>query len=89
MEKVIPSISFVVCTYNGRLRLPKVLDALAKQDLNAEVIVVDNTSTDKTGEWVQGYWNAIEGIRPILKVIYEPKAGLLHASFQCENIFQM
>lgn len=79
MEKVIPSISFVVCTYNGRLRLPKVLDALAKQDLNAEVIVVDNASTDKTGEWVQGYWNAIEGIRPILKVIYEPKTGLLHA----------
>ncbi|MFZ2151968.1 MAG: glycosyltransferase [Minisyncoccia bacterium] len=79
MEKVIPSISFVVCTYNGRLRLPKVLDALAMQDPNAQVIVVDNASTDQTGEWVEKYWAAINGVRPTLKVISEPKAGLLHA----------
>ncbi len=79
MKKVIPSISFVVCTYNGRLRLPKVLDALAKQDPNAEVVVVDNASTDQTGEWVEKYWAAIDCTRPTLKVISEPKPGLVHA----------
>ncbi len=48
-----------ICTYNGAKRLPEVLDCLVDQsyigDLNWEVIVVDNNSTDETPQVVQTY----------------------------------
>lgn len=47
-----PQVSVVIPAFNGALRLPRVLAALAAQDAPAgsfEIIVVDNASTDDTG----------------------------------------
>jgi glycosyltransferase involved in cell wall biosynthesis len=47
-----PRVSVVIPTFNGALRLPLVLAALAEQDApdgSFELIVVDNASTDDTG----------------------------------------
>src|SRR5690606_1396175 len=48
-----------ICTYNGASRLPYVLDKLREQknveDLEWEVLVIDNNSSDETAEVVFSY----------------------------------
>jgi glycosyltransferase involved in cell wall biosynthesis len=46
-----PELSVVLCTYNRAARLPAALEALMRQSTNLdyEVIVIDNNSTDATG----------------------------------------
>ncbi|MAG63255.1 hypothetical protein CMO84_07000 [Candidatus Woesearchaeota archaeon] len=46
------AVSAVICNYQGREYLPACLDALGACDL-AEVIVVDNASTDGSLEWLR------------------------------------
>ncbi len=73
-------VSVVVCSYNGALRLPRVLDHLARQqapDLNWEVIVVDNASTDGTGEIARRCWPECHPAP--LRVVSEPRQGLAFA----------
>jgi glycosyltransferase involved in cell wall biosynthesis len=52
-------ITVAIPTYNGEVRLPKLLDKLFTQSgvehLNWEIIVVDNNSSDKTYELVKNY----------------------------------
>jgi GT2 family glycosyltransferase len=50
-----PTLSVVVVTFESRAWLARCLDALAAQDLDQpwEVLVVDNGSTDGTGEWLR------------------------------------
>lgn len=51
-----PSISVVVCTYNGRRTIRDCLDGLRKLEYpNFEVIVVNDGSTDGTGQVAEQY----------------------------------
>jgi GT2 family glycosyltransferase len=43
-----PTLSVVVCSYNGATKLGDCLDALARQRIPVEVLVVDDGSTDGT-----------------------------------------
>jgi GT2 family glycosyltransferase len=53
-------LSFIVCTRNRVRQLPRTLDSIAsaladKPDLAAELVVVDNGSTDGTAEFLHGF----------------------------------
>lgn len=69
-------LSVIICCYNAERRLPKVLDAILKQDreLIREIILVDNSSTDKTRACIEDYsgryphWN--------IRYVYEETQGL-------------
>ena len=68
-------ISFVIPAYNEEKRLPQCLEAidceLARTACDAEVIVVNNASTDHTGEIARSYsW---------VRVVDEPLKGLVRA----------
>lgn len=68
-------ISFVIPAYNEERRLPICLAAvereLSRTPCDAEVIVVNNASTDRTGEVARGYaW---------VRVVDEPRKGLVRA----------
>lgn len=55
------SVSAVVLTYDGRRLLDVILPSLADQTQPAqEVIVVDNGSSDGTGEWLRAEWPAVQ-----------------------------
>ncbi|MFW6047129.1 MAG: glycosyltransferase family 2 protein, partial [Candidatus Woesearchaeota archaeon] len=46
-----PKISAIICTYNRDKYLPKAIQSLVDQTLDAsqyEIVVVDNRSTDQT-----------------------------------------
>lgn len=68
-------LSFVIPAYNEEKCigscLSAVIESLKKTGKEAEIIVVNNASTDKTAEVAGGF--------PGVKVIHEPKKGLLHA----------
>lgn len=46
----LPRVTVIVVTWQGRALLPDCLDSLAKQTLPHRLLVVDNASTDGTGE---------------------------------------
>ncbi len=73
-------VSVIVCCYNSEQRLPKTLEALAKQKTNVdwEVIVVDNNSTDNTAALATKLWKSF-GAPTNLSVIKEPIPGLSSA----------
>ena len=52
-------LSIIICTYNRSESLEKTLQSLLQQEncnnLNYEVIVIDNNSTDKTKEIVENF----------------------------------
>jgi len=77
-------ISFVIPAYNEVERLPQCLAAvereLARTPCDAEIIVVNNASTDNTGDVARSYDYVI--------VVDEPKKGLVrarHAGFQAST----
>jgi glycosyltransferase involved in cell wall biosynthesis len=74
-------ISLVVCTHNGAARLPETLRHLARQKLpasvSAEVIVVDNASTDDTDRVARSSWSAESAIP--LRIAREDSLGLSFA----------
>ena len=49
------NLSIVICTYNGKQRLPLVFDRLRSQintdTVQWEILIVDNNSTDGTADW--------------------------------------
>ncbi len=60
-----PTISVIVCAYNEAAYLPACLKALLAQTRQAdEVIVVDNASTDRTGQLARAI--------PRVRVVHEP-----------------
>lgn len=68
-------VSFVIPAYNEERRLPHCLAAvereLARTPCDAEVVVVNNASTDRTGDIARGYsW---------VRVVDEPSKGLVRA----------
>jgi glycosyltransferase involved in cell wall biosynthesis len=70
--------SVVICTRNREASLTRVLASMAElavpEELVWELLVVDNGSTDRTAEIVEGFVHSL----PIRRVL-EPKAGLSHA----------
>lgn len=78
------SVDFTVAipTYNGAIRLPKLLDKLQSQtgieQISWEIIVVDNNSTDDTAKVVEDYQG--NGLLSIpLKYVLEPEQGAAFA----------
>jgi glycosyltransferase involved in cell wall biosynthesis len=70
--------SVVICTYNRADMLPPCLDSLCKQNFdrgNYEIIVVDNNSTDRTRQVVDGFAAHTSN----LSYLFEPAQGLSHA----------
>lgn len=52
-------VSIIICTFNGKQRLSATLKHLAKQeyDCEAEVILIDNASTDGTKAFADEWWD--------------------------------
>ena len=73
------SVSIILCTYNRAASLRRTLEALETVKIpaewNAEIILVDNASTDNTATVAR------EATLPNIEVryLYEPKRGLSHA----------
>jgi glucosyl-dolichyl phosphate glucuronosyltransferase len=71
-------ISAVICTFNRANYLPKAIQSLVDQSLDAslyEIIVVDNRSTDNTKQIVTEKFVSVENLR----YVYEPILGLAQA----------
>jgi glycosyltransferase involved in cell wall biosynthesis len=69
-----PAVSVIIATYNAGPLLAHALDALAAQNLPAdliEILVVDDGSTD--GTW--SYLSEVERTRPNLKIFQQPHTG--------------
>lgn len=76
------NISIILCCYNSVQKLPQTLEHLAKQKISEnikyEVILVDNSSTDKTGEFASLYWKSLS-CNAMMTIVYESKPGLIYA----------
>jgi glycosyltransferase involved in cell wall biosynthesis len=77
-----PGITVALCCYNSAARLPQALKYIGAQvtgdDLKWEVLVVDNLSSDNTGDVAQRTWNALP--TPVaLRVVGENNPGLSNA----------
>lgn len=72
----------LICTYNGADRLGKTLErtlsCLARCGAEAEVLVVNNASTDGTNEIVDSFIQ-LATFKIVVRRIFEPVAGLVHA----------
>ena len=70
-----PRISFVIPAYNEEVLLPSCLAAIraeiARIGCDAEIVVVDNASTDRTG--------IVAAAVPGVRVVHEPVKGLVAA----------
>jgi len=75
------SISVVICCFNSEQRLPKVLQHLLRQKVDAsvswEVIVVDNASSDATANVPQTFWPMTATVP--LRIVEEKRQGLSYA----------
>lgn len=84
--------SIIICTYNGKHRLAKTLEHLANQrfQCNAEIIFVDNASTDGTKAFADHWWkkngNKLIGYRsyvqPISGKSYAQQMGYEKAKYE-------
>lgn len=79
-----PEATIVICAHNSVTRIGPVLESLANQvpsEQAFEVLVVDNASTDGTGEYVLGHPASRrlreQGVE--VRVVPEPIAGLMRA----------
>lgn len=75
-------VSVIICAYNSVSKLEKTLWHLAKQEtdaeLNWEIILVDNASTDGTSAYAKEIWSDYQASIP-LNIILEKKPGLSFA----------
>ena len=75
------AISIVICCFNSAKRLPRTLQHLLSQkqddDIQWQVIVVDNASTDNTAAIARETWPS--NARIPLRVLAEPRPGLSNA----------
>jgi len=72
-------ISVLICTHNSSRRIEKTLSYLIKQKVRSaipwEIVLVDNASTDGTGEIVNKFWDS----EVPLWIICEPRLGVAYA----------
>ncbi len=75
-------ISIIICIYNGEYRIAPTLKALISQhipeNINVEILLVDNGSTDKTIQVVREFW-LTQQTNITLRIISEPKQGKANA----------
>src|SRR6185312_4453786 len=78
---IVPRLSFVIPAHNEEALvgpcIESVLEEIQRSGVDAEVVVVNNASIDRTGEIARGYAG--------VKVVDEPKKGLVnarHAGFE-------
>lgn len=75
-------VSIVICTFNGKHRLPNVLSSITRQEpsvlYNFELIIVDNLSTDATAIFCNDYLSQA-AISFSWKIVTEQTPGLNHA----------
>jgi glycosyltransferase involved in cell wall biosynthesis len=75
-------VSVIICCYNSSSRIRETLQHIALQDLtniNCEVILVDNSSTDGTAELAKAIWKESKTSTIDFIVAYEANPGLSHA----------
>jgi len=71
-----PEVSVVMSVYNGALRLPKTLDSILSQDgVDFEFIVINDGSTDESGNILDDYARRDDRVR----VIHQDNTGLTRA----------
>ncbi len=79
----IKGISIIICTYNGKKNIEKCINYIINQKINSEylfeLIIVDNASTDGTGELVSNYLSSKSNILFCWHVIQEGHPGLNNA----------
>ena len=72
-------VSIIVCCYNSVSRLPGTLQHIARQKVSAhipwEVVVIDNASTDATGEAARLEWEKTASKAPF-RVVEQQEPGL-------------
>jgi glycosyltransferase involved in cell wall biosynthesis len=75
-------ITLIICTYNGATVLPQTIRHIAKQrvraDIDWELVIVDNASTDNTAEVAVNEWNKYLAPAP-LRLLLQPQKGLTYA----------
>nr|WP_138497850.1 hormogonium polysaccharide biosynthesis glycosyltransferase HpsE [Nostoc sp. PA-18-2419] len=75
-------ITVAIPTYNGATRLPKILDRLLTQtgveNLNWEIVVVDNNSSDNTFQIIQNYQELYD-VNSHLRYFFEREQGAAFA----------
>ncbi len=76
-----PELSVVVCTYNGRLRLPGLIEALRSQQTHCrwELVIVDNNSSDRTASLIYELDEVSWRTDVPLRYCFEPQQGLAFA----------
>lgn len=76
-------VSILICTFNGKKNLSPTLEHLAVQtaigQVEMELLVVDNASTDGTADFVKQKWESLGAPFP-LTLLSEPRAGKGNAS---------
>ena len=75
-------VSIVLCTYNGSARLAQTIAHIARQKVSEgiswEVIIIDNNSSDNSGEIALEEWRKWNCTAPFI-VKQQPKQGLTPA----------
>lgn len=78
-NEIAVGISVIICCYNSSKRLPDTIKHLASQklakDINWEVILIDNASTDDTAVIAQREWDSYGQLSPAFTVLKEPRPG--------------
>ncbi len=85
-------VSIIICTYNGRARLGETLSHLAKQkrDCAAEIVFVDNNSSDGTKAFADEWWGKNGNpdiqyssyVQPIPGKSYAQELAYTHAQYE-------
>jgi glycosyltransferase involved in cell wall biosynthesis len=79
----IKGVSVIICCFNSEPLLEQTLNHIAAQnfdtDLNCEVILVDNASSDNTREKAIAVWDKNHHNKIKLVIVYEGRPGLAYA----------
>lgn len=82
-------VTIILCTYNGEKRLPKTLEFIARQSfktqINWELIVVDNASTDNTAKVAAAEWEKYDVKNVPITILKETRPGKIYALEQAFN----
>lgn len=82
-----PGVTLAICTFNGRSKLEPTIKHILQQEVPREIewelLVVDNASTDGTAEFVQQLWPDEQADQ--LRIIREEKLGAIHARTRAIN----
>ncbi|HWD96124.1 MAG TPA: glycosyltransferase [Acidimicrobiales bacterium] len=77
---VVPTLSVVVCSYNGVAKLRACLDALVRQRVPVDVVVVDDGSSDGTDAFARSYGFSVIRHESNRGIAAARNTGLVHAT---------